>query len=85
MIAKKIERFDKFNFKVDLEWERWSWKSFKTITRKGSVVGSGTGYHWYPSGERCPTFLESFVSDKVQAFKWGESQREHAIRNKNGT
>lgn len=33
------------------------------------VQGSGTVWHFFPSGKRCPTLLESWLVDKIEQYR----------------
>lgn len=60
-----IENFNDHDVKIKLEWSHYFfWK------RRGSVVGNATVWHWFPSGNRCSTFLESWLCDRWTAWKW---------------
>lgn len=53
---------------IEREVGFWKWKR----TVRFQVLGSGTVWHYWPSGKRCETFMESAIVDALVTFKYRE-------------
>ena len=67
--------YPKFQLK---SWRRVGFSDLELdLGKKGTVRGSCTVYHWYPSGQRCGHRTDDALTQIVQRIKWGvEDEKE---------
>lgn len=59
------------DYEITIEWERGIIRRLLNMKPRTAVYrGSDTVWHEYPSGDRVGVLLDSWLSDRVTAWKW---------------
>jgi hypothetical protein len=66
-----------YNIIMSVEYDRWSWRRFRTVSCVMSVRGWCTVWHRWPHGYRLNSSFERACSDVAERIRWGleESKR----------
>lgn len=82
MWKSKIEKVFKYDYLITrwrIKKKYWFFGEYKEI--KQQFRGACTVWHHYPQGNRCSTYLESWLCDIWEKNRWKEEEN----RNRGGT